>query len=238
MDVYHSEPIRVEGSAASIGANIPLDPVAGGETPVRIRWMRRLRLLQNTVAILGNLGAVGVLVLRPSVFTAAMAGGQLAVYAMIRRLTSPKKPVNWGIVYDQATGRPLSNVIARVFEPKYNKLLETTVTDSRGHYTFLLGPNEYYAVFEKAGFQTEVIRPIDYSKKTEPSELAAKIALKQGENPPQAVPPAVVTSPVAEVPKPPVPPTVPSDSVTVSGPVPSPLEVLAQSKDAPKDPDA
>ncbi len=237
MDVYHSEPIRVEGSAASVGANIPLDPIAGGETPVRIRWMRRLRLVQNAVAVLGNLGAVGVLILRPSVFTAAMAGGQLLVYTLIRRLTSPKKPVNWGIVYDQATGRPLSNVIARVFEPKYNKLLETTVTDSRGHYTFLLGPNEYYAVFEKAGFQTEVIRPIDYSKKSEPAELAAKVALKQGD---ESVPTSISSpppSPPQEEREAPVPP-VPAEPVSISDPAPSPLAVLAQSKDAPVDPDA
>lgn len=259
MDVYHTEPIRVSGSAASIGANIPLDPVTGGETPARIRWLRRARLAQNTVAVLGNLGAVAVLILRPSVFTAAMAGGQLLVYALIRRLTSPKKPVNWGIVYDPATGRPLSNVIARIFEPKYNKLLETTVTDSRGHYTFLLGPNEYYAVFEKQGYQTETIRPIDYSKKTEPSELAAKVPLKQGSAPvsspqPSGPPLAPASPPSVEVgeaklnsspqPSPPreereVPaPSVPAEPVSISGPAPSPLAVLAQSKDVPVDPDA
>lgn len=177
LDVYHTEPIRVTGSSASIAANIPLDPVEAAVTPKSVIWRKRFRTFQNTVAILGNIGAIGVLIIQPSVFTAAMAGVQLAMYALIRRLAAPKKPVNWGIVYDTRTGRPLSNVVARIFEPKYNKLLETSMTDSRGRFTFLLGPNEYYAVFEKEGFDSHVIRPIDYTKKTEPSELAAKVSL-------------------------------------------------------------
>ncbi|GEM_PF-702512 len=191
LDVYHTEPIHVAGGSAAITANIPLDPLQQGETtPAKIVWQRRFRHVQSTIAVLGNIAAAVVLFLRPSTFTFVMALVQVGIYALIRRLASPKKPVNWGIVYDTRNGRPLADVIARVFEPKYNKLLETTITDSRGRFTFLLGPNEYYAVFEKNGFTPSTLSPIDYRKKTEPTELAAKIPLHpaQGESPPSFSP--------------------------------------------------
>ncbi len=179
LDVYHAEPIRVTEASATIAANLPMDPVAGGAEPRQIIWKRRFRRAQSAAAFLGNIVAVGVLIVRPSMFTAALAVGQLIVYALVRRLAAPKKPKSWGIVYDSATGRPLSQVIARVLEPTYNKVLETTVTDTRGRFTFLLGPNEYYAVFQKPGFEQAELRPIDFTKNAEPKEVSAKIQVKR-----------------------------------------------------------
>ncbi len=225
LDVYHSEPITVSGGSASITANIPMDPSVGGQTPERVKWQRRWRRIQNAVALAGNTGAVAVVVLRPSVFTVVMAGGQLLVYALIRRLAAPHKPVNWGIVYDRRTGRPLANAIARIFEPKYNKLLDTAVTDSRGRFTFLLGPNEYYAVFEHPGFEPHVLRPIDYSKRTEPTELAAKIGLDAATvaSPPSAALSVPPLSPAA----PSVPPPAPSAAMAQGTPASaSPIDLM------------
>ena len=179
LDVYHGESILVTDANANVAANIPLDPVQAGEqrTPRQIVLRARLRILQKVVAVSGIILSFAFAVIRPTAFSIAMVGVQIAFYLLVHRLAAPRKPKSWGIVYDKATGRPLEHVIARVFEPKYNKLLETAVTDSKGRYTFLLGPNEYYTVYEKAGFDNAEIRPIDYRQHTDPAEFSRDVTM-------------------------------------------------------------
>ncbi|MEK7451988.1 MAG: carboxypeptidase-like regulatory domain-containing protein, partial [Patescibacteria group bacterium] len=114
-----------------------------------------------------------------TVLAAVMVLIQLAVYFVANRLARPRKPKSWGIVYDEKTGRPVSRVVARIFEPKYNKLLETQVTDNKGRYSFLLGPAEYFAVFEKEGYRSEQIRPIDYTKVDGAQDFSTDIKLME-----------------------------------------------------------
>jgi hypothetical protein len=179
LDLYHGEPISVTGSRAVIAANIPLDPAvaSGARVPARIVLKARLRTLQNAVAVLGLLVSIAFAILQPNVLTIAMVALQVLVYLVVRRLARPAKPKNWGIVYDKASQKPLSRVIARVFEPQYNKLLDTAVTDASGRYNFVLGPNEYYVVFEKEGYEPVEVRPVDYSARTQPTEFGVKVAL-------------------------------------------------------------
>ena len=68
-------------------------------------------------------------------------------------------------------------MITRIFSPRYNKLLETARTDSKGRYSFLLGPDEYSATFEKEGFLPHEIRPIDLTGSKEPVEFGMKVPL-------------------------------------------------------------
>jgi len=182
LDVYHGEPIVVTDANASISANIPLDPsqASARHAPAQVLLRTRLRRLQRAAALLGIVLSLFVLAIRPSLFSTAMVGAQAGFYLLVRRLAIPPKPKSWGIVYDKETGRPLAHVIARVFEPKYNKLLETAITDGKGRYTFLLGPNEYYTVYEKPGFENAEIRPIDYRNLTEPSEFSRDITMTRG----------------------------------------------------------
>lgn len=179
LDVYHGETIRVNEQDVTITPNIPVDPIADKrtQTPTRIRWMKRLRVTQHTVAITGVLLAAYVFVVRPSLLTLGLAALQIVIYLLVRRLARARKPKSWGIVYDQTTGRPLGNVIVRIFEPKYHKLLETSLTDGRGRYTALLGPSQYYSTYEKTGYETVEVKPIDYSQKKETTELAIDVEL-------------------------------------------------------------
>lgn len=179
LDVYHAEAIEVQTRDVIITANIPMDPsqAAAFHAPAAVAWRARLRVLQHSVAALGLVTAVVFAVIRPTVFSLGMIAIQMALYVLVRRLAKPFKPVSWGIVYARDTGRPLARAVARIFEPKYNKLLETQVTDSKGRYAFLLGPNEYFAVFQKEGFEQKEIRPIDYSAQAEPTSFSARVAL-------------------------------------------------------------
>ncbi len=185
LDVYHGETIEVTSDNALITANIPMDPSQSAlyHEPGSIRRRKWLRGAQHGVAIIGVVAATIFAIIRPTVLSIAMVGVQIALYFLVRRLARPHKPISWGIVYDKETGRPLSQVIARVFEPKYNKLLETQVTDAKGRYAFILGSNQYYATFQKEGFIQKNIDPIDYSQSIEPKGFAEEIPLE-----PQKIP--------------------------------------------------
>jgi hypothetical protein len=184
LDVYHSEVIEVTENDAVITPNIPLDPSKADKftKPSSIRWRSKLRLIQHVVALTGVIASIVFVIIRPSVLGASMVLVQIGVFLIARRIAKPRKPKSWGIVTDKATGRPLSNVVARIFEPKYNKLLETQVTDSKGRYTFLLGPNQYFAVFEKDGYTSTQINPIDYSKENESQDFSDDIDLNPKES--------------------------------------------------------
>lgn len=180
LDVYHGEEVQVKEDGVVVTANIPLDPSQSEkyQAPSSVRRRAVLRRIQQGLAVVGILAAVVFAIIRPTIFSISMVGIQGIVYLLARRLAIPQKPISWGIVYDQDTGRPISRVVARIFEPKYNKLLETQVTDSKGRYAFILGPNNYYATFQKPGFKQVQIDPIDYSTLEEPKEFSAEVALQ------------------------------------------------------------
>jgi hypothetical protein len=186
LDLYHGEIIEVSENDAVITANIPMDPSQADEfqAPKNVLRRKRLRWIQHGVAVLGVIAAIVFAIIRPNSFSIGMIGVQGVMYLLARRLAKPRKPVSWGIVQDKETGRPLSKVVARIFEPKYNKLLETQITDNKGRYAFMLGPNEYFAVFKKEGFESKEIQPIDYKDKEEPEHFSEHIELRpEGDEP-------------------------------------------------------
>ncbi len=179
LDVYTSQLITVSEKDATIAANIPMDP---SEAPAhqgehRLKMKRFLRTLQKVAAPTGVLLSFFVFVTLPGVFSGIGLGVQIVTLLISIRLATPKKPKGWGIV-DATVGKaPLGNVVVRLFEPRYNKLVESTLTDNRGRYSFLLGPNEYYVSFSKTGFAEKIVRPIDYRDKKEPAPLTVNVAL-------------------------------------------------------------
>ena len=183
IDLYHGELVKVTEKDAVLTPNIPLDPSSADQyhEPKQIILRARLQLIQHLVALFGTVASFVFAIIRPSVLAAAMVLIQIAIYIAANRLAKPRKPKSWGIVYDEKTGRPVANVVARIFEPKYNKLLETQVTDSKGRYSFLLGPAEYFAVFEKEGYRSTQVNPIDYSKVDGAQDFSSDIKLIEKE---------------------------------------------------------
>lgn len=179
LDLYHGEAIVVTEAGAVIAANVPLDPSQAGafHAPAKVVLRARLRLAQNVVSVAGVVVSVALAILRPGALTLGLLALQALVYLAVRRLARPKKPKSWGIVYDEATKKPLGRVIARVFEPQYDKLLETAVTDGNGRYNFVLGPNEYYVVFEHEGYENVEVRPVDFSGSKEPQDWGVQVRL-------------------------------------------------------------
>lgn len=165
VDLYHGEPIQVEGSA-TLTPNIPVDPIEKTETPAAVRSKRRWRSVQHGLSI-GSLGIAGIaFLLQPTVGMGIFALGQVAAFFVFRRLAIPPKPKNWGIVYDGKTRKPLARAIVRIFDKKYNKLLETQVTDRDGKYAFFAGKNVYYVTADVQGYERFISKEIDLRKET------------------------------------------------------------------------
>jgi hypothetical protein len=181
LDVYSGQIIRVTDKDASIAANIPLDPqtTQAASAPKALARRRLLRTLQYGVAVFGVIMSIVVYVLAPSTLTLVMVGVQMAVFAFAYRLAKARKPKGWGIVHDSATNKPVGNAVVRLFEPKYNKLVDTTLTDSLGRYSFVLGPNEYFVSYDKEGYEQRLVRPLDYREKLEPTPVTVDVHLER-----------------------------------------------------------
>jgi hypothetical protein len=115
---------------------------------------------------------------------------QVAMYLLFRRLALPQKSKNWGIVYDEGSHEPLARAIVRIFDKKYNKLLETQITDAKGKYGFIVGKNVYYVVGQHPGYATFKSPDIDLTVKGVEGEVQQPIALQKADlkSSPQVIP--------------------------------------------------
>ncbi|GEM_PF-1356109 len=181
LDVYHGEPITVTEKDATIAANIPLDPnhEVSMVEPRRISRLRLLGHLQRTFSLVGLAAALFILIIQPSTLTLIGLLVQVTLYALFHRLARTRKPKSWGIVYDEKTHHPLANAIVRIFEPKYNKLLETMITDRHGRYSFLVGPNEYFVTYDRDTYHPVEVRPVDLRSEKNPKEVAIDVGMER-----------------------------------------------------------
>jgi hypothetical protein len=160
LDLYHGENITAK-EGALLTPNIPIDPVVRELPPAKIIWQGRLRRAQGLVSAVGTAVAVGAFVIAPSVLTGGLFGVQLVSYFLFRRLAMSPKPKDWGIAYDTVSKQPLERAIIRVFDKKFNKLLETQITDQKGKYGFFAGKGLYYITAEKVGYDKFISPDID-----------------------------------------------------------------------------
>ncbi len=160
LDLYHGEIITAKDGAL-LTPNIPIDPIVRELPPAKIIWQGRLRRAQSLVGVVGTAVSVGAFAIAPSVVTGGLFGVQLVSYFLFRRLALPPKLKDWGIAYDMGSKQPLERAIIRVFDKKFNKLLETQITDQKGKYGFFAGKGLYYITAEKIGYDKFVSQDID-----------------------------------------------------------------------------
>ncbi|MBI4457897.1 fibronectin type III domain-containing protein [Candidatus Uhrbacteria bacterium] len=217
VDLYHGEPIVVTQETI-ITANIPVDPTVAEKQTRKIVLETVGRKLQKSVGLITIAAMALAVVITPSPIVIAMFVGNLAFYVVFKRLSVGKRPKSWGIVYDEKTRKPVRNAIARIFEAKYNKLLESQVTDTNGHYSFLVGSNVYYVTFEKSGYRKQQQGPVDLLK-VDTQKKDEKIVTLDISLVPMA--PGEAAAP----PKPPAPPAPiapPAPTVPPAAPTPAP----------------
>lgn len=178
LDVYTGQSIQVTQRDATIAANIPMDvQEAAPQATVSLLRRRLLHRVQMIFSFSGVFLSLLVWIFSPSMFSFVLAIVQLVVFLLFLRLARSKKPQGWGVVYDAKTRHPVGNAIVRLFEPKYNKLVESALTDSLGRYSFLVGPNEYFVSTSHEGYEDRIIRPIDYRERQGPEPLIVDVPL-------------------------------------------------------------
>jgi hypothetical protein len=161
VDIYHGEQIAVTEEGATVTPNIPLDPAGQAKMPARIVREKRLRIAQHIISMTGIATTLIAFAISPAWYIAAFLGLHFAMYASFVRYVAPKKPKGWGVVYDRASRVPIHRVVARLFTKAYDKLVDTQMTDTKGRYAFLVGPNEYYVVFEREGYEKRQTDALD-----------------------------------------------------------------------------
>lgn len=164
VDVYHGEVINVQ-EETNIALNIPLDPSQKEETPRSIIIKKYLRKFQHLLGLSSVLIMAVALVISPSWWMAGLFGAQILVYLLFRRLALPKKPKGWGIIYEAKTRKPIGTTVVRIFDKKFNKLLETQVTDGHGNYGFFAQKNVYFITAEKKGYKKYRSEDVDLTQK-------------------------------------------------------------------------
>lgn len=224
IDIYHGEAVPLT-AGGTITMNVPLDPISVEKTPRRVVAEGFARKAQKGIGLI-SIGAMLIsAIINPTALMLALFFGNILMYAVFRRLAIKKRPRNFGLVIDQETGKPLKSAVARIFESKFNKLLETQVTDDRGRYAFLVGTNVYYVTFEKPGYQKDQRGPVNLVKTEKEVEKLVAVDVRLTKAQPGAAttstsPPAVppVVSPTDVPPVPPVPAQPDSDTPTPTAP--------------------
>ncbi len=167
-----------EKGISALGPTIPIDPIE-----VTIPTLRKLRrasafhqlgVALPTVSLVA--GAVTLLIVPTGVLLALFLGNVL-VYLVMRRLLRRPKPSSYGVVMDAAKKHPVRNAIVRLFDASYHKLLEAQLTDLRGRYAFLVGPNIYEVTAEAKDYARGEPKTVDVRSK-ETAIIDEKIDLK------------------------------------------------------------
>ncbi|MFA5799182.1 MAG: fibronectin type III domain-containing protein [Patescibacteria group bacterium] len=166
VDLYHGGKFAFSGDGV-IALTIPLDPVAMEETPKGVLFRSFLHLLRKSFAISGIVLGSIILVVRPSIVNLLLLILQFVLYFLFKRLGAPVKPRKWGTVIDAKTHKPVANAIVRIFDKKFNKLLEMQVTGARGAYGFFVRRNIYFLTVDKLGYVKHISNDIDLQGKDE-----------------------------------------------------------------------
>jgi len=225
LDIYHGEVIEVTEKNAAITANIPIDSQVEEKPVGKVIFQHYLRKVQYFAAFSAIPLAVFSVAISPSPLTFTLLGFHALLFVLFRRLGYQKKPKSWGIIYDKTNKKPLGRAIARIYDKKYNKLLETRVTDAKGRYSFLVNNNIYVVTAEKLGYKQFKTEDIDLVKKDVDTVVGMDIGLnkaKPGEIPETLAPAPPTPPPAGAPPSAPTAPPVGKVGLPVSTPLPAP----------------
>jgi hypothetical protein len=175
--LYHGQEIEIGPDGALVTPNIPLDPPLVSESDADIRRKMTRRRLRRSFSEWSLIAGALACAITPTLFVAFLFVLQLLSYFLFRRLAAISESRRWGIVFDQTTRKPVPYAIARVFEARFNKMLESQATDGSGRYHFRVGGNVYYLTVSKDGYHRTETAPIDLSKSLNTTVIASDLPL-------------------------------------------------------------
>ncbi len=145
--------------------NIPMEPIDAQKRTLLPK--KRLLLNLRSQALIGLLGPVAAFVIALAQFQSLLIWGLFALYvaSLIDRLVSFQKPQPpFGTVRDAITEKPVERAVVRLFDRRYNKLIETEITSPRGRYAFLVNKGSYHLLIQKPGYKSIRLNYPDVSR--------------------------------------------------------------------------
>lgn len=153
-NIYHGEPVTVTHSGKTLlNYNIPLDNAQKPKPYRALLFQHGFKNIQRSVALLGPLLGMLIFLFQPTTFFFAMMLLHFALYLIFIRMTRKPKAKGWGYVVDSLVHAPVKNAVVKLFDTEHHKLLDTHITNNKGQYNFLVGPNKYYLTVEKEGYE-------------------------------------------------------------------------------------
>ncbi len=159
-EIYRGDTLNINDENKAITINLALDPREELVDSKLIRQLKRKKLYKK-LNILGSwtgfIATTIAFIVKPTILIASFIGIHLLVQFIIKRFAKPKKPKSYGSIKDKNTGKPIKDVIVRLYSKQYNKLISTQITENKGTYAFMVGRGQYYLTYEKAGFETQTV---------------------------------------------------------------------------------
>lgn len=163
LRVYHGDPVQVTDDRTEINYSIPLEPIGEDKPASKIIRTRVLQVIQHAISLTGVVMTGFSFIISPEIKIALFFFIHLLFYAISYKLTHTTLPESYGTVRFKDNKKGLHNVVVRVFDSAYNKLVTTTLTDRKGRYAALVGPSVYYVAYEKPGFEVKKSDTINFS---------------------------------------------------------------------------
>jgi hypothetical protein len=142
----------------AITKNIPIDPPIGTRKPAF--WSLRFhpgKKAMSAILYSGPLVAVGFLWLQYTSITAWILFICYLAVLLGRYLSFKPPEPPFGTIRDAVTGKPLDQAIVRIFDTKYNKLLETQITSPKGRYAFIVNRGSFRIWVKRQGYKNVVV---------------------------------------------------------------------------------
>ncbi|PIR76802.1 MAG: hypothetical protein COU32_00115 [Candidatus Magasanikbacteria bacterium CG10_big_fil_rev_8_21_14_0_10_42_10] len=166
--LYHpGQKITVTDTNVELNFNIPLDPNQDDVSTKTIVREYTKNAVQYSVSMVGFGVSLVSFFVSPVPYIGALLGLHIFFLIIFSFFRKHKKTTKVGVVRDALNRHRIGRVAVRIFDEKYNKLIETAVTDRKGRYGALVGSSTYYVTYEKVGYQKKKSPSLDFSiKKT------------------------------------------------------------------------
>jgi len=219
QNLYNGGVIEVrEGDAGIINRSIPVDPDKKLESDKDVFRRTMWAKVQSWSTLFGPIIAVISYIINPVGWVGALVVIQVVIYLVFKRLTKIHRALTWGRVKDLLSGKNLKKTVIRVFDTRFNKLLDTQITDSNGKYGFLVSRGEYYLTGNRDGYEPYKSNQIDLTQK-DSAYIAEEIKMKKA---------GTIMAPTAL-------PNLPLETISTGQAVVSPAQTVTPMQSTPQD---
>ena len=140
-------------SKGPLEVNLPID---APQDDVSVQQALRRQFRRSLHAVLAYsgiaLGAVSTIVAW-NWQSWLMLLGHIVLFMAFSRLSYKPYGRPWGKISDKITDEPLPHSVVRILDSRFNRVLETVVTDRRGQYGFIVGKNSYRLFADRTSYE-------------------------------------------------------------------------------------